>query len=153
MADPSWQVPPLQPRTPVAARRAVVRRTVLLAIPCLFSAVVAFPAGLVALALAGAGIPWGRAAHRRAGWGQTAELTAFAAGAVRHRIDLVPHSRVQSARSSASWFQRRVALATVALDVAGRTVRPHLYDVEAELATRLRTTIPRLSGPSVRAGV
>jgi uncharacterized membrane protein YdbT with pleckstrin-like domain len=151
MADASWQVPPLQPRSAVAARRGTRRRMLALAAPVALLTVAAFPIGLAAFALVLIGIPWGRAANARAGHGQTRELTAFAAGVLQHRIELVPHGRVQSARATASWFQRRVALATVALDVAGHGARPRLYDVDAELAEQLRATIPRISTPTAAA--
>ena len=119
----------------------------MLALPALVATVVAFPIGLLALVVIIAGIPWGRAVNARAGHGVTPEMTAFASGVLQHRVELIPHRRVQSARQSASWFQRRVDLATVALDVAGRGARPCLYDVDATLAHTLRTTIPRISAP------
>jgi putative membrane protein len=151
MADASWQVPPLQRRSAVAARRAIRRRMLALAAPVALLAAAAFPIGLVAFVLVFVGIPWGRTAHARAGYGRTAELTAFAAGVLRHRIEIVPHRRVQSARATASWFQRRVSLATIALDVAGHGARPRLYDVDAAVAQELRTTIPRISAPAATA--
>ena len=147
MDDPSWQVPSLLPRPTASRRRGVVRRALGLVAPVLITAVVAFPIGLVALLVVPAAVPWGLAAHARAGHGVTAEMTAFASGVLRHRVELIPHRRVQSARQRASWFQRRVMLATLALDVAARGAHPRLYDMDSTTAGDLRTTIPRLSSP------
>jgi putative membrane protein len=142
VGDPGFQVPELIPRPPSARRRAILRRGVLLA---LFVApiVVLFGArGLPAVALVLFGVPWGNAAHRRAGHARTAAVAVLAHGVVHHRIVLVPTSRVQSARSSASPFQRRAGLQTIHLDVARALPSPHLFDIDAATGDELRRSLP-----------
>ena len=143
MQDPEWHAPALAPRPPAALRRAIVRRAVLLGVPAVVVAIAFFPEGLLSLAVAaGAGYAWGSIAHRRAGHAITAAITVFAAGAISHRVHVVPRQRVQSARTTASPFQRRAGLATCWLDIAGSRA-PHLYDIAAATASDMRTGIPR----------
>ncbi len=147
MDDPSWRPPALQPRPRAALRRAVVRRTVpLLAV--IGAAVFLTPWSVLltppALVL---GLVWGRAAHRRAGHATTDRLSALAAGVVLHRLHLVPHARLQSARASTSPLQRRAALATIHLDVAGRKDAPHLLDLDGATARRMALALPRQGVP------
>jgi putative membrane protein len=143
MQDPEWLPPALQPRTRAAHRRAIVRRSALLCVPAVAAAVAFFPEGVLSLAVAaGAGYAWGTVAHRRAGYANTDAITVFAAGAISHRVHVVPRRRVQSARTTASLFQRRAGLATCWLDIAGSPA-PHLYDIAAATAADMRTHIPR----------
>jgi putative membrane protein len=143
MDDPAWRPPRLYPRPHAALRRAVVRRTVpLLAV--IGAAVFLTPwSVLLTLPAILLGVVWGRAAHRRAGHATTDHLSALAAGVVLHRLHLVPHARLQSARASASPLQRRAALATIHLDVAGRKDAPHLLDVDGPTARRMALALPR----------
>ena len=98
MQDPEWHAPRLQPRTRTAHRRAIVRRAALLCVPAVVAAIAFFPEGLLSLALsAGAGYAWGTVAHRRAGHAITDAITVFAAGAISHRVHVIPRRRVQSA--------------------------------------------------------
>ncbi len=122
----------LEPRTPAAQRRGTVRRVALLIAVGAIPALAFFPIGLIALAIGGIGVPWGRSAHRRAGHRVDTQLVTFEAGTVVHRRDVVPRSRVQSVRVVTSWFQRRVGLATLMVDVVGRA--PQLYDIDAATA-------------------
>jgi putative membrane protein len=135
-----WRDLDLEARPPAARRRAVVRRTVLIAIPAIVAAIAFFPVGLLSLAAAALGIPWGATAHRRAGHAVSDATAVFAAGVVSHRVQIVPVARVQSSRTAQSPFQRRSDLATLALDVAGSA--PRLYDMDATTAARLRATVP-----------
>ena len=64
-------------------------------------------------------MPWGLTAHRRAGWSIDGSVLAFASGALRHHLELIPRERVQSVRTRASVWQRRVGLHTLRIDVAG----------------------------------
>jgi len=143
MGDDSWTPAPLVPRPPAARRRGIARRTALLAFPGVVALGIDAPAlVLVALlAVALLGIPWGIAAHRRAGLGVNDTVTAFAAGTFHHQTHLVPHARVQSARTIQSVFQRRSNLATIALDIAGSRA-PSLYDSDASTARSLRLRTP-----------
>jgi putative membrane protein len=145
MGDDAWCPPVLTPRPRAALRRGVVRRVVLLAVPGFVTLVFSPPVGLAALAASCAAVPWGRLAHRRAGHATTAVVSAFAAGVMRHRIDVVPNTRVQSARTSASPFQRRTGLATIDLDIAGTRHAPSLYDIDAANAATLQQELPRAS--------
>ncbi|MCU0267543.1 MAG: PH domain-containing protein [Acidimicrobiales bacterium] len=145
MDDAGWVPPDVVPRTASARRRAVVRRVAIVALPLLPPAVLTFPGGLAFLLLGLLGVPWGLAAHRRAGHGVSPTLSAFASGALVHRLELVPHARVQSARSSRSFFQRRAGLATLRLDVAGSGGSPGLHDLAEASADELRRDLPRRS--------
>ena len=152
-----WEVPPLDPR-PVRARgRAVRRRCLGLALLVVWPALATWPGGVVLLAVVALGVPWGLLAHRRAGSATTERVVVVAHGALRHRIDVVPLDRVQSARTTSSPFQRRAGLMTVHVDVAAaslvsllpgaRSGAPHLYDIDAAVGARLRGELPRASAP------
>jgi putative membrane protein len=141
MGDGRWAPPPLAPRPLAARRRAVVRRVVpLLALVGLAGWLTPWALAATPAALA-IGVLWGLAAHRRAGHGATGFLAALGAGVVVHRLYLVPHARLQSARASASPLQRRARLATLHLDVAGRGA-PHLLDVDGATAADLVRRLP-----------
>jgi putative membrane protein len=141
-------LPELAPRPPAARRRAVVRRSLIIALPAIAVAVAWFPVGVVSLLASSLGVPWGRLAHRRAGHAVTDTIAVVSAGAVAHRVEIVPIARVQSSRTRQSPLQRRVDLASFSLDVAGGA--PALYDMDLTIAARLRATIP-LAGEITRA--
>jgi putative membrane protein len=74
-------------------------------------------------------------------------------GRLRREIDIVPHERVQSARLSQGWLQRRLGLATVHLDTSPGPVQPtahhrdardarNLLDAEVRLARLARASAP-----------
>ena len=147
---PEWVVPPLSPRPPAARRRGIVRRTSVLVALLLPIAVLAWPLGVLALAFAVPGVWWGREAHRRAGFADVAGgggpgMVAVAHGVLVHRIDLVPVARIQSCTTSASPLQRRAALRTVRLNVAGARPDPELYDQDRTQALRWLAELPRRS--------
>ena len=135
-----WWLPELVSRPRAARRRAVVRRSLLLAVPAAVVAVVWFPIGVASLLAAGLGVPWGRLAHRRAGHAVADRIVVLAAGVVARRVQIIPVARVQSSRTRRSPFQRRSDLASLSLDVAGGA--PGLYDMDATTAARLRSTVP-----------
>jgi putative membrane protein len=141
LLGPGWSVPPLTPRNDVARRRAVRRRSMVLALASLPALFAGPSAVLLVVAMAAVGALWGIAAHRRAGWARAEGLVVFAHGVLLHRTELVPVARVQSSRVTASVFQRRAGLATVHLDVAGRS-SPHLYDLERGTADDLAAGAP-----------
>lgn len=149
MGDHSWAVPPLVPRGSKARRRAVVRRALVILLLVSVPAVLLFPAGLALLALALLGIPWGTAAHRRAGHGVSGTVVAVSHGVLHHRVDLVPLSRVQSCRTDATPMQRLNDLATFRVDIAGARQSPYLYDMEDATASALARAVPRYSKPVV----
>jgi putative membrane protein len=157
LMGPAWVLPPLQPRSETARRRALRRRALLLLVIC-GTPVVWQPRVLwILLPLALAAWPWGVTAHRRAGLAVTGDRVVFASGVLHHRIDVAPRNRIQSTRTSASPLQRRVGLATLHADLAGTTWRgplrlsARLFDVETTLAARLRSELPRRA-PSGAAG-
>lgn len=135
----SW-LPELTPRPPAARRRAIVRRTGVLAVGALVATFAWYPAGAASLLAVAAGVPWGRRAHARAGHAVTSGVVVLSSGVVAHHVQIVPVGRLQSARTLASWFQRRVRVATLALDVAGAS--PRLMDVDEPIANELHATLP-----------
>ncbi len=137
---PLMPFPRVRERPPSAARRAVLRRSLLLAVPAGLVAAIWFPVGVASLPAIGLGIAWGRVAHRRAGHIVTETVAIFSAGAVAHQTHIVPIMRVQSARTRSSPLQRRAGLATLSLDVAGAA--PGLYDMHAPTAAELRGEVP-----------
>lgn len=148
---PAWVVPPLAPRPAAARRRGIVRRTVPLVAALVPVAVLSPPWSLLVLGLAAPGVWWGRVAHRRAGFAEVAPpgggpgMVAVAHGALVHRIDLVPVARIQSCTTSDSPLQRRVALRTIRLNVAGARPDPQLYDQDRDEAHRWLAQLPRRS--------
>ncbi len=70
------------------------------------------------------GVPWGLLAHRRAGWSVEGPILGFSSGALVHHLELIPRDRVQSARTTASPWQRRLGLRTLRIDVAGGAQHP-----------------------------
>jgi putative membrane protein len=139
MGSEDFRPPPLQPRPSAARRRAVVRRLTITIVPALVIAAVWWPMGTGVLPFALVGIPWGLAAHRRAGHALDGRVLAVASGAVAHRLELIPRVRLQSVRTSANPLQRRADLASLHLDVAGTRGSqlfggPGLYDAGADVA-------------------
>ena len=64
---PEWTVPDLQPRGPAAARRAVVRRLLVLLPGAVGPGLVFGGVAWATMVVAAGAVPWGRAAHRAAG--------------------------------------------------------------------------------------
>jgi membrane protein YdbS with pleckstrin-like domain len=126
-----------------------MRRTLATALIAVPVAAAAWPAGAGILPLALVGVPWGLAAHRRAGSALEGRVLALSAGVLARRLELVPVARLQSARTSANPLQRRAGLASLHLDVAGNRLPlliggPGLADLEAAVAAtaRARVTVP-----------
>jgi putative membrane protein len=145
MGAERWRPPALEPRTPIARRRAITRRTALTIALTVPVVVMLLPAGIVLAPLALLGIPWGALAHRRAGSALDGDVIVVASGALVHHLELLPVERVQSRRAAASPLQRRVGLATLRFDVAGsRRGRgaPGLGDLDAGRADAVRRTVP-----------
>jgi putative membrane protein len=144
MGSERWRPSELQPRSAIARRRAILRRTALTTAVAMTVVLLLEPAGVVLAPLALLGIPWGRLAHRRAGSSLDGDVLVVASGALVHRLELVPTERIQSRRTTASPFQRRLGLATLRLNVAGprRAGAPGLGDLIADGATSVRRTVP-----------
>lgn len=149
MGSDDFRPPPLARRPRAARRRAVMRRTLATALVAVPLAAATWPAGAGILPLALVGVPWGLAAHRRAGSALEGRVLALSAGVLARRLELVPVARLQSARTSANPLQRRAGLASLHLDVAGNRLPllaggPGLADLDAAVAatTRARVTVP-----------
>ncbi len=135
-------------RRPAAARRrGILRRTVPFALLAVVGALLWFPSGLALGPMVAVGWWWGVVADRRAGHALDQGWAAFGAGAVVHVRTAIPLDRVQSTRTVSSWFQRRVDLATLRLDLIGAS--PGLYDMDSGTAERVAATA--ITRPQVRA--
>jgi putative membrane protein len=139
---------------PQAARsRRVVRRGVVLVPPALvvglatsFSPVAWVVLG-VAVVLT---VLMGLDAYAALGHRLDPDLLVTRSGSVLKRTVVVVRARVQSTRTQATFFQRRKALATLVVDLAGRGVTPAVIDQGGErcveLAGNLRA-LPVSPGP------
>lgn len=76
--------------------------------------------------------------------GHDARCAVTVSGRVRRAMDVVPLSKVQSVRWVQGPVQRRLGLATVHLDTAGRNVHAVLRDRDAGEAEGLVATLPGL---------
>ena len=63
----------------------------------------------------------------------------------------MPAAKAQSVRSRATWPQRRVGLATMHVDVAGRGSTPKVQDAEAEQINRIMAIVPSVAAGDERA--
>jgi putative membrane protein len=91
-------------------------------------------------------------------WGRTGSCVVTTSGRITRTTSWVPLSKVQSLRRVQGPIQRRLGLATVHLDTAGRNIRAALRDREtgeadsalAELTVlgRIARQIPRVPQPS-----
>lgn len=145
MGSAGWQPPTFERRPPRAKRRAVVRRIALLAALAVVPAIAIFPIGLLAFGVSALGVPWGLAAHRRAGHGRSSTLIAFSRGALHHLVELVPVARIQSCRTDTNPMQRINGLSTLHVDIAGDRSSPRLYDMQGSTAEALMVVLPRVS--------
>jgi putative membrane protein len=151
MGTAAWYQPSLEHRPASARRRAVLRRCVLLALFAVLPAIAWFPIGTLAFVVTVLGVPWGLVAHDRAGHGRTGSLVVFSRGVLHHLLELVPTSRVQSARTDTNPLQRANGLATLHVDIAGDRKAPRLYDMDAATAAALVGALPRVSSPGASA--
>ena len=150
--------PPLLPPPPAARRRTWVRSVgpVALLVVAVGTAVLLLDAGPSAVGAFGVAAVLGLAAAATAaevgfaarGWTATPELVVAREGGLIRVTALVPSAKVQSTRLRSSPFQRRVDLATLALDVAGRGDTPRILDVEVDRLERLR--LDALAAPAAR---
>jgi putative membrane protein len=140
-----WHVPALIARPPPAKRRAITRRVVVLAVLLVVPSLAWLPFSLALLLFSLLGVPWGLVAHRRAGHIETAEIVVLSHGALRHHLDLLPHSRVQSTSTEQNPLQRWSGVTTLHVNVAGPSTDPHLYDMADAAAAAYRRDLPRRS--------
>ena len=84
-------------------------------------------------------------------WDVDTEYAAATSGRIRRVTDWVPLAKVQSVRWVEGPAQRRLRLATVHLDTAGRNVHAAARDREREESARLMTELPAACARARRA--
>ena len=119
---------------PAAARRRSVFRSVwpvaLVVLTALvFSAAARSAWGIVSVVLLAPAVAFGLARYRGLAHGAVPNMVVARTGALIHRTALVPIARSQSFRIQSSPFQRRVGLATLSVQVAGRGRTVAVVDV------------------------
>jgi len=128
-------VPMLQ-APPPAARRWMVRRGVLRAVPLTLAAAAVLwllsrPLAALALLLVPVAVLIGLAAYRSLGHARRGGFLYARQGVAIRVTTVVPVAKAQSGSVRSSYFQRRVGLATLHVDVAGGGATPKVVD-EAE---------------------
>jgi len=121
---------------PPTARRRMVRRRILQAAPLTAAVAVALwllsrPAASLALLLVPLAVLGGLAAYRSLGHARRGGFLYARQGVVIRVTTVVPVAKAQSGSVRSSFFQRRVGLATLHVDVAGGGPTPKVMD-EAE---------------------
>ena len=146
-------VPPLL-APPPAARRRMVRRGILQTAPLILAAIVvlwtvsrpAAPAALLGVPLA---VLAGLAAYRSLGHARRDGFLYARQGTVIRVTTVVPVAKAQSGSVRSSFFQRRVGLATLHVDVAGGGPTPKVMDEAEPTAEELpQVVLGRSPGPS-----
>ncbi len=82
--------------------------------------------------------------YRYLSWGGDGSYAVTTSGRIRRVTDWVPLAKVQSIRQVEGPLQRRLHLATVHLDTAGRNIHAALRDRDREESDRLMATLPGL---------
>ena len=82
--------------------------------------------------------------YRFLSWGGDRNYAVTTSGRVRRVTDWVPLAKVQSIRRVEGPVQRRLQLATVHLDTAGRNIHAALRDRDRAESERLIETLPAL---------
>jgi putative membrane protein len=82
--------------------------------------------------------------YRYLSWGGDRSYAVTTSGRVRRVTDWVPLTKVQSIRQVEGPLQRRLRLATVHLDTAGRNIHAVLRDRDRDECDRLLATLPGL---------
>jgi putative membrane protein len=150
---PGLSLPGAEPLTRVSGLSVVRSAIVTLAVPTTAIGVAASfrleaLALLPILPLLLAGAVLSRRFHR---YGRSGKLLFVQAGWLRQQLWALPIANVQSASISRSFLQRRLGLATLALDTAGASAfdRPRIVDIRVQIARALRDDI--LAGQRSRA--
>lgn len=142
-------LPELTRRGDAAARRSQVRGAVAGAVAGSVGLTTGAGGFLLVVVGGALGALWGIVSHSWAGWRTDEEVVLLARGVFSHRLDVVPLARIQSASTRSNPLQRRAGLATFRVDVAGGHA-PTLWDLDSEVADRLRSDLPRASRPTGR---
>ena len=126
---------PLRQHPRSARHRAIFRRVVSVAI--LVTVVFAISHNLWSLVLIPLAVPWGWRAWVVLGHGETDDVVIGRRGVWKEVTDYVRRDRVQSAAVTANWFQRRLGLATLRIDVAQPLGKVKIVDMATHEADRL----------------
>ena len=129
--------PALEPAPPAARRRQILRRVVPAAGIAVLAAALLWPWGLVGAVLVPVAVAAGELAYRGLGSASTPTHVLARRGGLWRRTVVVPFARTQSALVRQSPFQRRAGLATLSIDVAGRSNRAVAVDLPLATAVRL----------------
>jgi putative membrane protein len=89
--------------------------------------------------------------YRKLAWGRTDAAVATTSGRLRRVSSWVPLEKVQSLRHVEGPIQRRLGLASVHVDTAGRAVHATLRDRDAAEAARALTELAELARAARRA--
>jgi len=90
--------------------------------------------------------------YRMLAWGRTETCVATTSGRIRRVTAWVPLEKVQSLRRVQGPFQRRLRLATVHVDTAGRSVHAAIRDRDTAEADRALTELSDLARAERRKG-
>jgi putative membrane protein len=137
---------------PPTARRWMVRRGVLKAVPLAAAVAVVLwllsrPAAPLALLLVPLAVLVGLAAYRSLGHARRGGFLYARQGVVIRVTTVVPVAKAQSGSVRSSFFQRRVGLATLHVDVAGGGPTPKVMDeAEATAEELLQVVLGRSPG-------
>lgn len=130
--------PPLHRHPPAALRRALIRWVVPVALVTVAAASVirrAPAAALLLLVIPAAVLGW--RSWRVLGHGETPDIVVSRRGAITERTTVVRLSRIQSLSVAANFFQRRLGLATVQIQVAQPLGRVVVKDMDAAAAAEM----------------
>jgi putative membrane protein len=134
------------PAPPAARRRAILRRLAPWTVVAAAVTIAAWPWGAISLFVLPLAVLGGELAYRGLGHAATPAYLVARNGALLRETVIVPVAKAQSARLRSSPFQRRVGLATLAVDVAGKGSTPRAHDADARRLAELHERV--LATPS-----
>ena len=137
---------PLRQHPTLARRLAIFKRVVLATIfAVLLIAIFRNIWSLSTLVLIPLAVPWGWRAWVVLGHGETDDVVIGRRGVWKEVTGYVRRDRVQSAAVTANWFQRRLGLATLRIDVAQPLGKVKIVDMATHEADRLLDQLVRVS--------
>jgi putative membrane protein len=125
---------------PPRARARRIRRAVIATLLVTGTSLVVLGwVGLVGLVTAGLWVPLALAAHRALGHGRVGDVLLTRQGPVVRSTTIVPIAKVQSTAVRATWFQRRLRLASAQVHIAttARSSVVEVVDLDAEDAAAM----------------
>jgi len=129
MVVPSLAIVALDLVLPYGIAFKLITVSGLLALPV---AVLLAPWGILALLLIPIGVLDAELVYRGLGWARVGDHIVARRGGLLRETNVVPMAKVQSTRLASSPLQRRVGLANLLLDVAGRGRTPAVLDGAAD---------------------